>query len=153
MKTRKGDLVRLAQDGVFDVIVHGCNCFCVMGAGLARQIRDAFPSAYLADRETASGDRSKLGTCSMSVLSTITIVNAYTQYAYGHYVTHVDYPAVRSCMKWVNSSFPGKKVGLPQIGAGLGGGDWSLILPILEEELVDVDATVVIYERDYHKVD
>lgn len=27
MKIIKGDLIKLALDGKFDVIIHGCNCF------------------------------------------------------------------------------------------------------------------------------
>jgi O-acetyl-ADP-ribose deacetylase (regulator of RNase III) len=30
-----GDLLRLALDGRFDVIVHGCDCQCQMGKGIA----------------------------------------------------------------------------------------------------------------------
>jgi O-acetyl-ADP-ribose deacetylase (regulator of RNase III) len=33
-----GDLIKLALKGEFDVIVHGCNCFCQMGAGIAPQM-------------------------------------------------------------------------------------------------------------------
>lgn len=38
----EGDLIRLAKQGTFDVITHGCNCFCQMGAGIAPQMADAF---------------------------------------------------------------------------------------------------------------
>lgn len=34
MKEVTGDLIKLAQDGQFDVIVHGCNCFCTNGKDL-----------------------------------------------------------------------------------------------------------------------
>lgn len=37
-----GDLIKLALSGKFDVIVHGCNCFCTMGAGIAPQMAEAF---------------------------------------------------------------------------------------------------------------
>ena len=37
-----GDLIKLAKEGNFDVIVHGCNCFCQMGAGIAPQMAEAF---------------------------------------------------------------------------------------------------------------
>ena len=43
----KGDLIKLAIKGDFDVIIHGCNCFCTMGAGIAKSIKTAFPEAYL----------------------------------------------------------------------------------------------------------
>ena len=38
----QGDLIRLAKQGTFDVITHGCNCFCTMGAGIAPQMADTF---------------------------------------------------------------------------------------------------------------
>jgi O-acetyl-ADP-ribose deacetylase (regulator of RNase III) len=37
-----GDLIKLALKGDFDVVVHGCNCFCQMGAGIAPQMAEAF---------------------------------------------------------------------------------------------------------------
>ena len=37
LQTRNGNLLQLADDGVFDVIVHGCNCFNEMGAGISKQ--------------------------------------------------------------------------------------------------------------------
>lgn len=40
-----GDLIQLALAGQFDVIIHGCNCFCTMGAGIAKAIRQEFPEA------------------------------------------------------------------------------------------------------------
>ena len=49
MKQRTGDLIDLAADGEFDVIVHGCNCECIMGGGIAKQIKMSFPPAYKAD--------------------------------------------------------------------------------------------------------
>lgn len=38
----EGDLILLARAGKFDVIAHGCNCFCTMGAGIAPQMAEAF---------------------------------------------------------------------------------------------------------------
>lgn len=38
----KGDLIGLACAGSFDVIAHGVNCFCTMGAGLAHQMANKF---------------------------------------------------------------------------------------------------------------
>jgi O-acetyl-ADP-ribose deacetylase (regulator of RNase III) len=52
MKTTKGNLIHLAKAGHFDVIVHGCNCFCAMGKGIARSIKLEFPEAYAADCTT-----------------------------------------------------------------------------------------------------
>jgi O-acetyl-ADP-ribose deacetylase (regulator of RNase III) len=43
IKYVKGNIITLAKEGEFDVIAHGCNCFCNFGAGLARDIKREFP--------------------------------------------------------------------------------------------------------------
>ena len=95
----KGDLIKLAIKGDFDVIIHGCNCFCTMGAGIAKSIKTAFPEAYKADLETLKGDKEKLGNFSAANIKRngqeITIVNAYTQYHYGGPGIKVDYSAIQ----------------------------------------------------------
>ncbi len=40
MKTIKGDLIELALNGKFDLIILGCNCFCTIGAGLTEGDRN-----------------------------------------------------------------------------------------------------------------
>ena len=37
-----GNLIKMALEGQFDVIVHGCNCHSTMGAGLAPQMAKVF---------------------------------------------------------------------------------------------------------------
>jgi O-acetyl-ADP-ribose deacetylase (regulator of RNase III) len=38
-------------------------------------------------------------------------------------------------MKAIKTAFSGKRIGYPKIGAGLAGGDWDIIYPIICEEL------------------
>jgi len=152
MKKVTGDLIKLAQQGEFDVIVHGCNCFNTMGSGVARAIRCNFSHAAEADRITKRGDKEKLGTITFSTeydysvtpSTSLTIVNAYTQYNYGRTKRHVDYDAVRSCFRQVKLTFSGLRIGFPAIGAGLGGGDWSVIKKIICEELEGEDYTLIV---------
>ena len=150
MKTIDGDLVALALAGDFDVIVHGCNCFTTMGSGIAKQIRAVFPTAYNADCETKTGDRDKLGSCSVAEINVndraLIVVNAYTQFRYGAGQVHADYDAIRSCFKWIRLQYASKRIGFPRIGAGLAGGDWSVISEIIEQELDGMDATLVNYK-------
>jgi O-acetyl-ADP-ribose deacetylase (regulator of RNase III) len=150
MKTISGDLIQRAKDGDFDLIAHGCNCFCTMGAGIAKGIRAAFPEAYDADLATAKGDRAKLGTCSAAEVvrdgRALVVVNAYTQYDYRGGGPKVDYEAVRSCFRRVKEQHSGKRIGLPKIGAGLAGGDWERVAGIIAEELEGEDVTVVEYQ-------
>ncbi len=143
MKTIKGDLITLALDGKFDVIVHGCNCLCTMGAGIAKQIKSIFPEAYEADCKTKKGDKDKLGAYSYAIAENVTIINAYTQYDYKGPWINVDYDAIRSVFRKLKSDYSGKRIGYPKIGAGLAGGDWEIISKIIDVELTNEDHTLV----------
>lgn len=155
MKVIQGDLIKLAKQGVFDVIIHGCNCGNAMGAGIALAIKHEFPEAYQADCATIKWDRSKLGTISHATVSSslqqhdghnsIIIVNGYTQYHWKGKGTLVDYDAVRSVMRCVKNKYSGQRIGYPLIGAGLAKGDWNLIEQIIDEELEGEDHTLVRY--------
>lgn len=148
MKTIKGDLIKLAIDGQFDVIVHGCNCFHTMGAGIALQIQRKFPKAFKADKETEYGDSKKLGTFSYAEIKikdrTLYVVNAYTQYSYKG-KRNADYKAIQSAFKEIKKQFIGQRIGYPMIGAGLAGGDWNRISKIIDKELEGEDHTLVEY--------
>jgi len=147
IKYVKGDLIRDAERD-FDVIAHGCNCWCTFGAGIALNVKNTYPRAYDADTATAYGDSDKLGTYTMWENDDITILNLYTQWNYkGSNGVKADYDAIRNCMILIKEDFGGKKIGLPLIGAGLAGGDWDIISKIIEEELEGEDVTVVIWER------
>lgn len=152
MKTLSGDLIALAKRRHFDLIVHGCNCFCTMGAGIARQIKDHFPEAYEADLATEEGDRSKLGTISWAGVEVeggrLIVVNGYTQFHYHGAGRLVDYDAVRRVFRTVKKQFSGRRIGYPAIGAGLAGGDWELIAQIIDEELAGEDHTFVVFEPE-----
>lgn len=150
-KKIKGDLIKDALDGDFDAIVHGCNCFNTMGAGIARTIRMNFPDAYEEDCKTKCGDKDKLGTyssiaCDVYNMKKVTIINAYTQYHYwgGH---NADYDAIEKVFKLINSNFKGKTIGIPRIGAGLAGGDWKKIKKSIKKACTDVNIIYVKYDQ------
>ncbi len=149
MKTRSGDLLQLVLDGEFDVIVHGCNCQCQMGKGIALSVKRRFPEAYAADLRTEKGDAAKLGTISVAGVERdgrrFSVVNGYTQFHWRGDGNKADYEAIRNVMRAVRVQFPGKRIGYPKIGAGLAGGDWAIVLPIIEEELSGEDHTYVEY--------
>jgi O-acetyl-ADP-ribose deacetylase (regulator of RNase III) len=151
MKVIRGDLVKLALDGRFEVIIHGCNCQCVMGAGIARTIKQTFPEAYKADSATPKGSRDKLGSLSTATVDRngrrISIVNGYTQFHWRGSGILVDYDALRSVMRQVKVMFSKRTIGYPKIGAGLAKGDWTTIAAIIDQELADEDHTLVEYER------
>jgi O-acetyl-ADP-ribose deacetylase (regulator of RNase III) len=151
MKYVDGDLIELANNGEFDVIGHGCNCFCTMGKGLAVSMKKAYPEIVMADHCTKKGDRGKLGTFTHVDYGDLIVLNLYTQYdyalKYGDDLVFANYDAIRNCMKGIKKRYSGKRIGLPLIGAGLGGGDWNIISKIIEEELVDEDVTIVKFKK------
>ena len=152
-----GDLIDLAKRGHFDVIGHGCNCFCAMSRGIAPQMGDAFGCHLfpLEDKST-SGDINKLGQIDWKVLNIavgngdfdvldhdLTVVNIYSQYTPNAAIKPLDYEALTLGLRKMNHLFKDKIVGLPMIGAGLAGGDWERIKTIIQTELRDCDVTVV----------
>jgi O-acetyl-ADP-ribose deacetylase (regulator of RNase III) len=150
----KGNLITKALDGDFRLIVHGCNCFCTMGSGIAVDIKDTFPEAYEADKLTNHGDSNKLGTYSFHTYDPhpitkmpLTIINAYTQYYYGRGL-QVDYQAIDDVFKHLGYMCANTNIhiGYPQIGAGLAGGDWDRISAIIDNNLKECLHTLVEYD-------
>jgi O-acetyl-ADP-ribose deacetylase (regulator of RNase III) len=149
----EGDLIKLALDGKFDVITHGCNCLSKMGAGIAPQMAQTFGCDKF-PMELMGPNINKLGCIDYKTINIesneLIVVNSYTQYKYGK--NHedgdkkpLDYEALTLCMRKINQTFKGKRIGLPKIGSGLAGGDWNQIKQIIKTELKDCELTVVIY--------
>ena len=149
MKTVKGNLITLGKKGEFDVIIHGCNCFCTMGAGIAKTIKEEFPEAYHADLETKNGDESKLGEISWAKVNdgSLIVVNGYTQFNWKGRGRKTDYEAIRKVFQKVKAQFSGLRIGYPAIGAGLAKGDWQVISEIINEELDKEDHTFVEFRK------
>lgn len=147
MNVVTGDLLRLALEGHFDVIVHGCNCQCAMGKGIALSIKQQFPEVYDADLLTPKGERAKLGTISIAEIerppARFTVINAYTQFHGRGEGVLADYHAIRSAFRLIKQRFAGRRIGYPKIGAGLAKGDWATIAAIIDDELSGEDHTLV----------
>ena len=135
-KEIEGNLITLAQEGHFDVIVHGCNIMNCMGGGIAPQMAKAFgDDNFPLEQKEHKGNINKLGCIDYQYYNEmskhpVAIVNAYTQIQPGIpgiYGIPFDYDAFALCMRKINHIFKGKHIGLPQIGAGLAGGDWEMI--------------------------
>ncbi len=142
IKYAKGNLLDLLDK--FDAVLHGCNCFHTMGAGIARAFADRFPQVPEADRmQTVYGDKSKLGTYSKAKVGSTDVLNCYTQYGFDARSKPFDYKAFECCLRNVKREYSGKRIGMPMIGAGLAGGDWVTIASIIENQLRGEDVTVV----------
>lgn len=136
LKIVEGDLISLALDGHFNVIVHGCNCFHTMGSGIAKTIKTRFPGAYQADlKYGARGDIKKLGSYSVMLGKAFNIVNAYTQFGYnrpGEDRDRFEYAAFEKILSKLAKDYPYCNFGFPMIGMGKACGDQKTILGMLE---------------------
>lgn len=161
-----GDLLQLARDGKFDIIIHGCNCQNVMGAGIAAQIKKQFPDAFAMDTAYFTENHGK----SINMMGnyseffewinddspTFYILNCYTQFMPGvnspGCEIPLDYNALTCIMRKINYRFKGKRIGMPWIGCGLAGGDSSIVAEIMENTLTDMTVTIVNYADNKNTV-
>lgn len=134
MKVVKGDLLQMGKDNEFDIIMQGCNCFNVMGSGIAAQIKVQFPDAELADNETVRGDPGKLGSYTIGMHGRLVILNCYTQYGTASHagMDVFEYTAFERVLSKIVQRFGKYRIGLPLIGMGLAGGDPARIMPLIE---------------------
>jgi O-acetyl-ADP-ribose deacetylase (regulator of RNase III) len=145
----KANLIDLAKSGEYDMIAQGCNCFCTMNSGVAKDIRENFPSAFEADKQTIKGDIRKLGTYTVGKVykyktEILKVINCYTQFNYGRNkdILYANYAAIELCMLKINAKYPNSKIALPMIGCGLANGDWTIVERIIREKLIDLDVTI-----------
>ena len=141
LKHKKGNLLDLAENFEFDVIVQGCNCFNTMGGGIAREIAEKYPSAARVDRSTQYGDYNKLGNWTEFDTGRFKIINAYTQYNMSTGEDVFEYTAFALICQKLIHSYGDKRIGLPYIGMGLAGGDKDTIMEQIEYFAIRVTET------------
>lgn len=148
-KSMTGDLVKMADLGEVDALIHGTNCFH-MNSGIAKSVRETFPEAYDSFQQGKKGDKKRLNTIEQVTVKrngrNVTIVNAFVQHSYGRDedVCYVDAEAVRKCFKAAAEMLPkGSRIGIPRIGAGLGNGCWVSLSNIIQLEMKDHDLVLV----------
>lgn len=148
---KQGNLISMLQNNEIQVLIHGCNAFCNMGAGIARHIKRAFPLAEQADNQTIRGSKAKIGSYSYAeVFSGAYVVNAYTQYSYGGMQDNFEYAVFTKLLQSIinDDKFKDKTIGIPLIGCGLAGGDIKKIIPTMVTELKNHNKDVYIVEID-----
>lgn len=145
----EGNLVKMADKGEVDALIHGSNCF-TMNSGIAKEIRQTFPEAYESFAKGRKGDKKRLGTIDLVNTTRngkpVQIVNAFVQHHYGRdeSVCYVDAEAVRKSFKAAAEAIPkGSTVGIPRIGSGLGNGCWVSMSNIIKLEMKDHNLVLV----------
>jgi O-acetyl-ADP-ribose deacetylase (regulator of RNase III) len=120
------------------ILAHGCNSRGIMGAGVAKAIKDRYPEVYrnYFDIHRTSGLR--LGDAlPVKVNDNLTVWNLITQSDFGGLGTRwVNYSAlVMSVLCMLNDVPKNAVICIPKIGAGLGGGDWDYITELLIDSI------------------
>lgn len=131
------------------LIVHGCNTQGVMGAGIAKLLKEKYPSVYH-DYIYRYKTGLKLGDVILTKINhDLCIASAITQEHYGRdpNVVYVDYDAVEKAFIAINE-FANRyhyEVKFPLIGCGLANGDWNVISKIIDKTLdKKIDRTLFI---------
>jgi O-acetyl-ADP-ribose deacetylase (regulator of RNase III) len=143
----KGDLLKSG----LPLIAHGCNMQGVMGSGIALQIKLKYTYAFV-EYKKAILRGAALGDIipSYSEFNPI-IINCLTQQYYGKDgKVYISYDAIKSCFNKLSDyclEYGVEEMGMPKIGAGLGGGDWNRIENILKNSIKILNNTkVYVYE-------
>ena len=156
----EGNLISLALQESFDVIGHGCNCFCTQRNGIAPFMAKAFGTdTFEMESYIYKGNINKLGTIDYKQLvikdgkvedwdytgkqRELYVVNCYSQYNYSRVDKPLDYEALTLCMRKINHQFKGKHIGLPLIGCGLAGGIWNKSKLTMHDQMI--------LEKRFHK--
>lgn len=156
---KKGNLL----ESNCDIICHQVNCQRVMGAGIAKQIRDKWPEVYddycfnidrMYDGDFASKSSDLLGMITWTELENGRyIMNFFSQDKFlPRDVCHTDYEAFTNCCRTLkkfiteyNLDKSKTIIGFPyKIGCGLAGGNWDIVSAIIEREFEGYE--VEIYE-------
>lgn len=128
------------------IIVHGCNAQGVMGSGVAKDMKETYPEAFLAYRKAYEEKGLRVGDIIWVKVKNdplLMVANAITQEFYGRDTNrvYVSYPAIEEAFNAIGVA--ARKYSLdvhyPKIGAGLANGDWSIIEAIIQKSLHGVN--------------
>lgn len=146
IQTIEGNLLDFPSD--INFIAHSCNTRNIMGAGIAKQIKDRYPNAYSADCHAMMEGDNVLGDYSFAVTDATQnkgIYNMYTQDKIGS-KRAVNYEAfyialnkVADHIEWqIKHEDEEKILGLPYgISCGLAGGNWGIIKAMIKDIFLD----------------
>lgn len=121
------------------IIAHGCNCQGAYGSGVAGLMRKRYPNAYGRYMDEHLQNGLELGTVQFVAINdegTRYVANCMTQNYFGTESRKVDYEAVYTCFEHLREFARKegiKEVALPQIGCGLAGGSWTIVLAMLKD--------------------
>jgi len=140
----KGDI--FATEGL-SAFAHGCNCAGAMGAGIAIEFKRRWPAMYEEYAARCADGRFGLGDVFVWSEGDVTVYNLGTQ---AHWRKKAQLPALARALRKMTelAAHAGiTRIGLPRIGAGLGGLDWMRVKRVLGEVGAETDVTLTVFEQ------
>lgn len=141
---QKGDLFN--TDGI-RAYAHGCNCVGAMNAGVAVAFKKRWPLMFEEYAARCADRRFHLGDVFMWSDGDVVVYNLATQ---EHWKKKAKLPALaRALRKMVELATNAgvERIGLPRIGAGLGGLDWNRVKSMLTEVGAETTVNLVVFEQ------
>lgn len=137
----RGDLFAALEDG--DALAHGANCYGVMGAGVAKPIKELFPKNYYKYRIRCIKGSFLPGDCLSTSENGLFVYNLATQFKPGA-EAKLEYIQKAVTQMGRSAEMLGRdKVKTVRLGCGIGGLDWADVKPMLES--IDSDLILDVY--------
>lgn len=151
IKVVVGDLLEAAED----IIAHQVNCQRKMNSGVAKQIRNKYPSAYDDYMSLTLNEMPEalLGRIIVSRVSTDKfVVHLFGQLAYGYDgKRYTRYDALYDSLSQLKSEAQaaGLSVAIPwKLGSDRGGADWDIVYKMIEKIFDDYEITIYKMEEN-----
>lgn len=131
------------------IIVHQVNCQGVMGAGLAKAIRNKWPQVYDKYRRvcTEHAPDELLGKVLPVTVGDKIILNVFGQLNYGKGL-QTSYEALEIALRKIECKYMFQKIAFPlNIGCGLAGGDWHTVSSMIDK-IFGSNAVVYILDKN-----
>lgn len=158
IKIVDGDLLK----SNLPLIAHQTNCLGVMGAGIAKSIKNKWNIVYTQyanfckNLEYSKKLLGKCQICTTGWFPTKYVANLFGEYSFTESVApyenrHTDYDALKKALLKLKAFCEDEEVievGIPyKLGCGLAGGDWDgVVYPMLQEIFNDNTITLYIYK-------
>ena len=146
--TIEGDIFNSREN----IIAHQTNCKGVMGAGIAKSIKDKYPKVFYEYRDYCDVDDQ------LNILGTVQIVeaskdrkiaNVFGQYMYGRQTRQTNYDALRKALESLGEYAKDNdlSIAIPyKIGCANAGGDWNTVEGIILDVINKYQVPIVLYK-------
>lgn len=140
----EGDLF---ADDRLEALAHGCNCAGAMGRGIAVEFKRRYPRMFDEYRDRCRSGLFGLGDVFRWEAADIVVFNLGTQKTWR---TKASLAAIEQSLRGMIAIAEKERIrtiGLPRIGAGLGGAPWERVRSLLQELGDATDVELVVFEK------